>query len=87
VLGDGYTCPAGLKVRREAAAIAGWPDHDTRVAPCWSAETATTRGARLRRARSDLAGVLAGDLDGAEAAGGGPAEACVSAVVGDVSFL
>jgi len=32
VLGDGYAWPAGLKVHREATAIAGWPDHDASVA-------------------------------------------------------
>ena len=42
--------PAGLKVRREAAAIAGWPDPDTSVARCWAVETATTHGVRSRQA-------------------------------------
>src|SRR5260370_39170700 len=32
LLGYGYAWPAGLKVRREATAIAGWPDHDASVA-------------------------------------------------------
>jgi hypothetical protein len=32
VLGYGYAWPAGLKLRRESAAIAGWPDHDASVA-------------------------------------------------------
>lgn len=32
VLGYGYARPAGLKVRRESTAIAGWPDHDASVA-------------------------------------------------------
>jgi hypothetical protein len=32
VLGYGYAWPAGLKVRRESTAIAGWPDHDASVA-------------------------------------------------------
>ena len=45
-LSDGYRCPAGLKVSREATAIAGWPDHDTSVARCRAAETAATRGVR-----------------------------------------
>jgi hypothetical protein len=31
-LGYGYARPAGLKVRRESTAIAGWPDHDASVA-------------------------------------------------------
>ncbi len=32
VLGYGYAWPAGLKMRREPTAIAGWPDHDASVA-------------------------------------------------------
>jgi hypothetical protein len=32
VLGYGYARPAGLKMRRESTAIAGWPDHDASVA-------------------------------------------------------
>ncbi len=32
VPGHGYAWPAGLKVRRESTAIAGWLDHDARAA-------------------------------------------------------
>ncbi len=43
VLGYGYAWPAGLKVRREPTAIAGWPDHDASVA-LRSPKGAATRG-------------------------------------------
>ncbi len=43
VLGYGYAWPAGLNVRRESAAIAGWLDHDASVAPP-ATKDAATRG-------------------------------------------